>query len=163
MGRARFRVGSGAATLREGGLQPLRAMMEEWGRQSEVLLFVVDGGGDDLLGRPIPSEAVEHARTLVEADGGSEVAQRVRVAGGETYLLFVPYRHRPLWQRLQWASWRMSPYVPLAAGVLTSLVFGALLAWYVARPIRHLSQAFADLSVGKLDTRVAPRIGGRAG
>lgn len=160
-GRARFRIGSGAATLREGGLQTLRAMMEEWGRQNEVLLFVVDGTGRELLGRPVPPEAFERARLLVDADEGSEVAQQVSLVGGDTYLLFVPFRHKPLWQRLSTASQRMSPLVPLTAGVVTSLVFGALLAWYVARPIRHLRQAFADLSVGHLDTRVAPRIGRR--
>lgn len=160
-GRARFRVGSGAATLREGGLPALRALMEEWGRQREVLLFAVDGAGQELLGRPIPAEAFQHARELVDTDEGSEVAQQVTLASGETYLLFVPFRDKPLSQRLLFASQHMSPLVLLFAGAVTSLIFGALLAWYVARPIRHLRQAFADLSVGHLGTRVAPQIGAR--
>jgi two-component system OmpR family sensor kinase len=40
-------------------------------------------------------------------------------------------------------------------------VFGGLLAWYVARPIRHLREAFGALSQGRLETRVAPLMGRR--
>jgi two-component system OmpR family sensor kinase len=46
-------------------------------------------------------------------------------------------------------------------GAVVSLVFGAALAWYVARPIRHLRAAFASLSAGHLETRVAPLMGRR--
>jgi two-component system OmpR family sensor kinase len=44
---------------------------------------------------------------------------------------------------------------------VASLVFGAALAWYLARPIRHLRSAFAALAQGRLDTRVAPLTGRR--
>jgi signal transduction histidine kinase len=51
--------------------------------------------------------------------------------------------------------------VPLAAAVLASLLFAALLAWYFARPIRALRQAFEAASHGDLAPRFAKV--GRAG
>ena len=39
-------------------------------------------------------------------------------------------------------------------GILASLAFSAGLAWYVAKPIGHLRQAFRAVSAGKLNTRV---------
>ncbi|AXA90982.1 ATP-binding protein [Massilia sp. YMA4] len=55
----------------------------------------------------------------------------------------------------------LTPFVPLAAAVLASLLFAALLAWYFARPIRALRQAFEAASHGDLAPRFA-RVG-RAG
>ena len=51
--------------------------------------------------------------------------------------------------------------MPLAAGALVSLVFAALLAWYVARPIRNLRAAFEAAADGRLEQRLAPAMGRR--
>jgi two-component system OmpR family sensor kinase len=40
-------------------------------------------------------------------------------------------------------------------------LFSAGLAWYLARPLRHLRQASHRLAGGALDTRVGPAMGGR--
>jgi len=53
------------------------------------------------------------------------------------------------------------PYVPLIAGLLVSLLFAALLAWYCAKPIRSLRAAFAAAARGRLGQRLAPAMGGR--
>jgi len=55
----------------------------------------------------------------------------------------------------------LPPYEPLLAGLVASLVFAALLALYIARPIRSLRAAFNAAATGKLDTRVGPVMGGR--
>ncbi|WP_374583308.1 ATP-binding protein [Pseudoduganella sp.] len=62
-----------------------------------------------------------------------------------------PPRFRPL-----------TPFVPIGAAVLASLLFAALLAWYFARPIRALRQAFDAAASGDLEPRFAgkPRAGG---
>lgn len=49
----------------------------------------------------------------------------------------------------------------VGVGVLVSLVFAAALAWYLARPIRHLRGAFEALASGRLDARVSAAIGAR--
>ncbi|MYN03768.1 HAMP domain-containing protein [Pseudoduganella sp. DS3] len=59
-----------------------------------------------------------------------------------------PPRFRPL-----------TPFIPIAAAVLASLLFAALLAWYFARPIRALRQAFDAAASGDLE----PRFGGKPG
>jgi two-component system, OmpR family, sensor kinase len=156
-----FFVGSGASTLRAGGLPVLHTLVADWEAHGKGYLFAVDGHGQELLGRHVPPDALETARRLVETGTSPELASQVRLADGETYVLFVPAAVVPP------ADWYLlrgqphSPLIPLVAGLVASLGFGALLAWYVARPIRHLRGAFAALSEGRLETRVAPLIGRR--
>jgi len=47
----------------------------------------------------------------------------------------------------------LAPWIPIAAAVLASLWFAALLAWYFSRPIRSLRQAFEAASQGDLSPR----------
>jgi len=56
----------------------------------------------------------------------------------------------------------LPPGVGIAIGLLASLGFSALFAWYLTRPIRHLRRAFAEVADGRLETRVAPLMGRRA-
>jgi signal transduction histidine kinase len=53
------------------------------------------------------------------------------------------------------------PLLPLLAGSLVSLIFAAWLAWYFARPIRSLRQAFKSAAAGNLDTRIGQTMGQR--
>ncbi|WP_153115043.1 sensor histidine kinase [Rhodocyclus tenuis] len=55
----------------------------------------------------------------------------------------------------------MMPLRPLVAGALVSLVFAALLAAYVSRPIGNLRSAFEAVAEGRLDRRVASAMGRR--
>jgi two-component system OmpR family sensor kinase len=158
--RATLIISSAAATLRHGGPSALREFMEDWRRQGDVMPFAVDGAGRDVLGRPVSPDALERARELADAGGESEGARRVVLPDGDSYLLYVPIDTAPLVDRI----FRLKPpppLVPLASGIVASLLFGALLAWYVTRPIRSLRTAFALLSQGRLDTRVGPSIGRR--
>ncbi len=60
---------------------------------------------------------------------------------------------------------RGSPFhpllMPLTAGSIVSVLFAALLAWYFARPIRSLRQAFGSAADGELDTRIGASMGAR--
>jgi signal transduction histidine kinase len=49
----------------------------------------------------------------------------------------------------------LTPFIPLAAALVASLLFAALLAWYFSRPIRSLRQAFEAASHGDLAPRFA--------
>lgn len=51
------------------------------------------------------------------------------------------------------------PPQPLIGGLLASLVTAALLAWYLAKPIRSLRAAFHAAAGGDLQVRVAPTMG----
>ncbi len=51
--------------------------------------------------------------------------------------------------------------VPLVIGAFVSLFFSAGVAWYLARPLTHLSRGFRDIAAGHLATRLHRRIGSR--
>ena len=53
------------------------------------------------------------------------------------------------------------PIAPLVSGIVVTLVTGLLLAWYLSRPLNHLSWALREMSAGRLETRVAPLMEGR--
>lgn len=53
------------------------------------------------------------------------------------------------------------PLIPVLAGLLVSLIFAALLAWYFARPIRNLRVAFESVADGNLETRIGTSMGRR--
>ena len=53
------------------------------------------------------------------------------------------------------------PLAPVLSGVLAILVTGVGLAWYLARPLRHLSWALRRVAEGRLDTRVQALMGGQ--
>ncbi|MBI4996323.1 MAG: HAMP domain-containing protein [Rhodocyclales bacterium] len=53
------------------------------------------------------------------------------------------------------------PVLPILAALLGSLVASALLAWYFARPIRHLRWALGEIAEGRFDTRVQQLMDGR--
>ena len=161
--RAVFIIGSAAATAQYGGLPALRALMEDWQRSGDVMVLATDASGRDLLNRPVPAAALERARQLADT-ADPEGVRLLRLGEGQEVLLFIPQGDTTLLELLTFRRGRPpTPLMPLATGVLASLLFGTLLAWYVARPIRSLRGAFAALSDGRLDTRVAPRMGGRRG
>jgi two-component system, OmpR family, sensor kinase len=53
------------------------------------------------------------------------------------------------------------PILPILAALLGSLAASALLAWYFARPIRHLRWALGEIAEGRFDTRVQQLMDGR--
>lgn len=53
------------------------------------------------------------------------------------------------------------PYWLGLIGLLASLAFSAVIAWYLAKPIRHLRHALHQVAHGDLDTRVAAEMDGR--
>ncbi|WP_338761503.1 ATP-binding protein [Massilia sp. METH4] len=55
----------------------------------------------------------------------------------------------------------LTPFIPLAAALVASSLFAALLAWYFARPIRALRQAFEAASHGDLAPRFTDAARGR--
>jgi two-component system OmpR family sensor kinase len=50
---------------------------------------------------------------------------------------------------------------PITAGILASLLFSALLAWYLSKPIRSLRTALGAAAKGDLAIRIAARMGRR--
>lgn len=159
--RAALLLDSAAATLEYGGPDALRESMLAWhGHRRRVpRLFAVDAQDRDLLGRSVPAAALAEARRAAqhpELAGRESDPVRVVRAQGQEYLLFVSAGPRPPAR-----APTPSPLLPIIAGLLSSLAFSALLAWYFSKPVRHLRWAFGAATEGKLDVRVQPLIGRR--
>ncbi len=168
--RAELALQSAGATLRHGGSAALAALLRETAPpRSAPSVYAVDANDRDLLDRPVPPEALARARRLAQRAPIGMMARAVRYDERSGLLLFVvqpeelaergPRRmavHRPA------PAQPLPPLVFIGIGLLASLLFSALLAWYLTRPIRHLRQAFASVAEGRLDTRVAPLMGRRA-
>ncbi len=88
-------------------------------------------------------------------DQESRIA-RLEAADGQHYLLSIPAEGE-----MSRHSSPPSPLLPIGIGILASLGFSALLAWYLSKPIRHLRSAFDAVAAGKLETRIGPRMGRR--
>lgn len=156
-------VDSGAAVLHHGGVEALREFIRAGdGRPRTTRLHAIDTLGNEVLDRSVAAEAQEAAQIAAQTERRRQAARWVEAPRGERYLLFVPPSEtRPTVNRH-----RSQPLFPpallmLFIGVAASVVFAALLAWYLSRPIRHLRSAFDSAAQGQLDVRVRDRIGRR--
>jgi two-component system OmpR family sensor kinase len=155
-----------AATLRHGGADALRDWIGEMRRPHAVAVFAVDAKGADILGRPVPEAALADARErAASGEGrprlrGGAAVRTVEAPGGERYLVFAQGD-----ARLRAGGGRRGQGFPgwlmLAMGAAASLAVSALLAWYLARPIRNLRWALRSAAEGRLETRVRPLMKGR--
>ena len=159
--RAALGINAVATALRHGGREAVEELLEGLPRHMRSNVLIVDAQGRDLLGRPVPDQALAQARQGIGAAAGSPGTRQVRTQQGAEYLIFMPddaqrqrgTRHRTL-DRTPFTLW-------LLTAALTGLLFSAGLAWYLTRPVRHLRDASRQLAAGRLETRVAPRIGNR--
>jgi two-component system OmpR family sensor kinase len=147
-------VDAASATLRNGGVAALRALLQEWANSDHPTIYAVDENSHDLLGRPLPPEATTSSRLRVDHGAGKQlwlfsVSPRSGINPPPTK------DGRPL------PPEPPPPYIPITAGIVASLIFSSWLAWYLAKPVRHLRRAFGSLAAGKLDTRIAASMGHR--
>src|SRR5712671_3049580 len=146
-----------ASLLTHGGIEPLRQWMAETTSRRPFPLLVVDEAGRDILGRTVPESALLHARALASEWSARPVARQAASPQGQSYLLFIP---RAAMSPHPSPSY-LEPSQLIVIGTASSLAVSALLAWYLARPIRNLRWAFNAAADGKLETRVLPRMGRR--
>lgn len=68
--------------------------------------------------------------------------------------LFLLQSRLPIWQK-------PNHRLPFAIGTAFSILFSALLAWHLSRPLRRLGEAARAVASGQLSTRVGPLMGRR--
>lgn len=167
-GPAAREIAAAAAVLRHGGVAALRDLEAEAKRESAPPIYAVDERGLDILGRPLVPAVWEQARRWVREGSYPQQVRAVQAEDGHRYVLFIAVPDQPFdakpppfpgSQSPPGGPWL--PVVPIVAGLLTSLLFSAGLAWYLSKPIRHLRAAFDALGRGHLDTRVGLAIGRR--
>jgi len=172
-------VGAAGAVLQHSGIASLKSFLDESRGDRIPPVFAVNEQGEELLGRKLPVTLLEQARQLADTGSYPRAIRKIAADDGHTYLLFTPFPERkPPSDRRSPDRFPLletrppppdapphgkppQPILPIAAGLLASLMFSALLAWYFAKPIRHLRAAFDALSKGRLNTRAGPQMGNR--
>jgi two-component system OmpR family sensor kinase len=149
--KSQFELDTAESVLRHAGPQTLAALL----RDTRNPMLVIGPDGQELRGKPLSTVHASLAKQFSDAPEIPPQARRVDVPDGR-FVLFVPFeagggrppvpdpppgRHPPVW-------------TPLAFALLASFSLSALLAWYLARPVKRLREAFAAMGAGRLDTRV---------
>jgi len=158
-------VNAAATTLRHGGLAALRDALSEWERygSGRAPVLAVGDDGRDLLGRPVPEAALARARALSTSEGRVQqrpaIVRTITTPDGARWLLFIaapPDAAAPPPARPRGPPWTM-----LVAALMASVVASAVLAWYMAKPLKLLRAGFAAVAQGDLDTRLQASMGAR--
>jgi len=162
--RTELVVSAVATAAAHGGAQAVESLFAEWGPRRPPVL-VVDEAGRDILGRAVPPAAVALARDQLRGAERAAGVRKVTAPDGRSFVVFLPIQERPGRPLRGRPRMEEQPGVRLAlqlsVALLASLLFSAGLAWYLARPVRHLRAATRRLADGALDARVAPVLGGR--
>jgi len=150
--RVSFWLDTTETVLADGNPNAVRRLVDRWGHRHGVPpVLILDAQGRDLTGKPIPPPH--------EMDDVPPNARRsVTAANGQTYEIMI---HPERFHHERTERKPPSLLVPLSAVLIASLAFSALLAWYVAKPIRALRRAFDTAARGNLDVRATPSMGGR--
>lgn len=177
---AKALVEAAATTLEFSGIKSLKALIMRWDAQSFPPIFAVNELNDELFNRVVPMDVIAAARQSLTEPQVQKAVQAIEANNGHTYLLFVPARddkflsnpaahlsaNRPPNKLLLGLHTppklrNLFPLTPILAGVLASLMFAAILAWYFSKPINQLKQAFKHVANGNLETRIASNMGNR--
>lgn len=158
-----------ALTLSHGGEAALRALLGKMTAPPHHPILVLGPDGEELLGRPLPPTAADRLRRLQPDGPPGHDARAVTLADGRRFLLMDAHERRagpagPPGGRGKPPHPPDAPpprWLLLAISLGASLAAAGALAWYMARPIRHLRSAFEAVAAGRLDTRVGPRMGRR--
>ncbi len=163
-------VNAAATVLTHSGTAGLRQFLSDWAKRDNPPLVAVDEQGREMLKRQLAPETFPLAKSL--ARHYPEQIQRVISNEGNAYWLFVLATSKPLKplppillldQPLPPppGPTRFAPIAPILSGILASLLFSGLLAWYFSKPIRYLRSAFTAVGSGDLTTRTVGKMGNR--
>jgi len=176
--------------IQHGGAASLHSFLESIQGTPFLPVYAVDDQDQELLRRNVAPEVLQQARSLFLQGTYPDAIRLVSGEDGHSYLLFVPMPNgeenvgfapppdfpndpssRPPQQPPHPPSPLSHPHqqpheppsllLPILTHTFASLMFSAVLAWYFAKPIRSLRNAFASLADGNLDTRVGTLMGNR--
>lgn len=154
--------------LHYGGEAGLSDLLRLWSQRQMPQVFAVNEAGQELLQRPLPAgieEILRSGRGVAVGHDSEGKAIRLFTLDGRRmepgFGAMLP--PQPMYgdRRPPGPPGRMFPWMPVWAGLIASLVFAALLAWYVSKPVKELRGAFARVAGGNLKDKVSPAMGRR--
>jgi two-component system, OmpR family, sensor kinase len=156
-------MNAASTVLKMSGPDALRVMLEEYGEDYRLSNFyVVNDEGEDILGRKVPAEELGKALLLAKKDN-STLSRYIMFDNDRSFLLFLVDDFTASSGPPPWPPWLEKPpqWLMIAAGLFTSVLFSALLAWYLVSPVRHLRSVFMATERGDFNVRAEPLIGSR--
>lgn len=162
--QAAWLVSDAADIAQYGGRQPLIDFLKDQLALGNPEVYALDETNQELLDRPLPVDQRIAIRQLFNDIPQLRSIRQINLTDGGQLLLFIPHH---LVQPLE--ATPSKPVKPkpqpvlllLTAGILSGLLFSALLAWWFTQPIRHLRRGFSAVAAGDLSTRVSPAMGSR--
>ena len=154
-------VRASAESLRIGGADALNNIIRGGSRRR---IYAVDEESHDILGRDVPPQLIQKARTELRNETTPRVVEQIAAPNGQRYLVFLTApgkEDRLLSFGEPGHSGFFFPVIPVLTGTIASLIFAMLLAWYFSQPIRKLKSAFASAASGNLNARLAAQMGKR--
>lgn len=159
--RATAFVKAAAVVLKYGGVGELKHFLAEE-TQRIPRVYALNEQDQEILGRDLAPNLLDHVGKLLQQPDYPDAIRVARDASGHRFVLFavlpefgfaggrgLPPHKPPL------------PILPIIAGTIASILFSFALAWYFAKPIRCLRNAFSAIARGYLNTRVAGLMGKR--
>ncbi|CAI0730480.1 Sensor protein CpxA [Serratia quinivorans] len=140
---------SAATQLRSGGMPALDAMLKDWSDDDRRLLSVTPLAQPPA---PVTEEPVFEGRRMPKA-----ITTWVAGEGGKGYLLSYDMRSlRDEYRPKKRSHFFNIPEPMIWVGGLAGLLFSAVLAWNLTRPMRKLRDGFDRVAQGDLSVRLFP-------
>lgn len=160
--QAAWLVSDAADIARYGGRQALIDFLNDQIALGNPEVYALDTANQELLQRSLPAEQRRAIRQLFDDIPQLRSIREINLADGGQVLLFIPHNvGQPLEATLVKNPRPQPVILLLSAGILSGLLFSALLAWWFTQPIRHLRRGFSAVAAGDLSTRVSPAMGSR--
>jgi two-component system OmpR family sensor kinase len=147
--RAQFELDTASEVLRHAGPDALVAALDA----TDSIVIVADPDGHDIRGR-IPNASLEALIAEMSQHGAHGRMRSVQTPRGIYTLLVQAGPAPPARGSFPPPPGPPAPWEPLVFAFLASLALAAMLAWYLARPVRGLRTAFTAMAEGRLDTRL---------
>jgi two-component system sensor histidine kinase CpxA len=151
-----------AQRFEQQGQPGLSQLLDALSLSNRSRFWLVDGGGHELSGRPIPGRILNGAAAAERKEGlyhsyeANVLAARAVTQRGQ-YLLIAELTPPPLSERipgdLLWT---------LKLGTFFSAIICLLIAHYLTKPIERLRDATHELARGNLDIRAGENLGNRS-
>lgn len=155
-------IAAAETILRYGGVDALRSLNVETKHEFHPPVYAVNEQGMDILERPLSASDWNNVQQLARQGLYPQQIRTVQANDGHRYVLFIPEHGlqldpnrppHPVGPLPPNAT--LLPVLPVMMGLLTSLFFSAVLAWYFAKPIRYLRAGFERLAKNQFDAPVS--------
>jgi len=180
--RAGIFITPAASIAEQSDIETLKRYLQDIDKSRGPTLYAVDAKNKDILGRDVERAILVEAKKQFELGHHQNTIRQVTTPLNQNLFLFavVPEHstarcksNKQIPKASHGSAGPRGPFngkpgrpsgfiglpvdllLLITVGIIASLFFSGILAWYFTKPIRHLRNAFTAVSTGKLDTRIS--------